>query len=45
MYDKSIFEEELENKLRLYDQENNGYIEQSDLKNVLGQLGVILTIS
>ena len=45
MYDKNVLEEELENRLRFYDQSNSGYIEQTDLKNVLAELGLSLTLS
>ena len=45
MYDKNIMEEELENKLRFYDVKKAGYIDQTDLKNVLAELGISLTLS
>ena len=45
MYDKNVLEEELENKLRFYDQKKSGYIDQTDLKNVLAELGISLILS
>jgi Ca2+-binding EF-hand superfamily protein len=35
MYSSNIFEEDLENKFRFYDRNKNGFIEQTDFKNVL----------
>lgn len=45
IYDKGVMEEEFENKLRFYDSGKTGYIDQTDLKQVLGSLGVSLTLS
>ena len=35
----------MENRLRFYDRNNTGYIEQTNLKNVLAELGISLTLS
>lgn len=43
--DHKITEEELLNKFRLYDQDNSGFIEQTDFKTVLGELGVSLNLT
>jgi Ca2+-binding EF-hand superfamily protein len=45
MATKNIYQEELENKFRFYDKNNTGFIEQTDLKNVLAELGIALTLS
>ena len=45
MIDKRITEEDLENKMRLYDRQGLGFIEQTEFKNVLAELGISLTLS
>lgn len=35
MNERNIFEEELESKFRFYDKLKTGFVEQTDLKNVL----------
>lgn len=43
--DNSTSEEELLNKFRLYDQNNSGFIEQTDFKTVLAELGISLNLN
>lgn len=45
MYAKNVFEEELESKFRFHDKNKTGFIEQTELKNVLGELGISVTLS
>lgn len=43
--EKRTTEEELLSKFKLYDHNNNGYIEQTDFKTVLGDLGISLNLT
>ncbi len=45
MNEKSIYEEELESKFRFYDKLKTGFVQQTDLKNVLAEVGISLTLS
>jgi Ca2+-binding EF-hand superfamily protein len=45
MIDNEIFEQDLLNRLNFYDNQGSGFIDQTEFKNVLGEIGVILTLS
>jgi hypothetical protein len=43
--EKNSTEEELLSKFKLYDSTNSGFIEQTDFKTVLGEIGVSLNLT
>lgn len=43
--DSGLVEEELANRFRLYDKSDSGYIEQTDFKTVLAELGVSISLT
>jgi Ca2+-binding EF-hand superfamily protein len=45
MRESNLFEEELTNKFRLYDKSDSGFIEQTDFKTVLGEIGVSVSLT
>jgi Ca2+-binding EF-hand superfamily protein len=45
MQESGVLEEELTTKFRLYDRGNSGFIEQTDFKTVLGELGVSISLT
>lgn len=45
MRESNLFEEELTNKFRLYDKSDSGFIEQTDFKTVLGEIGVSISLT
>lgn len=45
MRESNLSEEELTNKFRLYDKADSGYIEQTDFKAVLGEVGVSISLN
>ncbi len=45
MIDNEIYEDELFNKFQFYDPKKSGFIDQTEFKNVLGQIEISLTLS
>lgn len=45
MIDMEIYEDELLNRFNFYDSNNSGFIDQTEFKNVLAEIGVPLTLS
>lgn len=45
MIDNEIFEDELLNRFGFYDNKGTGFIDQTEFKNVLAEIGVSLTLN
>jgi len=45
MSEHGVLEEQLTNKFRFYDRQDSGFIEQTDFKTVLSELGVSVSLA